>query len=55
MALNQWNRLIRTLEKYNKESDLLEADHGYKTPPVRAVSVKTTKRAADLIEDLMHR
>jgi hypothetical protein len=48
----QWDRLIHTLEKYNKESERLEADTGYKTPPPKTVHVRTTKRVADLINSM---
>jgi hypothetical protein len=53
MAKKQWSRLIHTLEKYNQESERLETEHGYKTPPVKTIGVRTTKRAADLIDDLI--
>lgn len=50
---SNWKGLVKSLEKYNKESAGLESDFGYKTPPVRELRVKTTQRAADLIDDLL--
>ena len=48
-----WAGIEKALYKYAEESELLEDKHGYKTPPVKTVNVKVSKKTAALIDVLM--